>query len=41
MKAALASGLVALIICLMSSGSGHTQAAGPSTPTTRILPSEP
>src|ERR1700692_3942564 len=37
MKAALASGLAALIICLMSSGSGHAQAAGPSTPTTRIL----
>lgn len=36
MKAALASGL-ALIICLMSSGSGHAQAAGPSTPTTKIL----
>jgi hypothetical protein len=36
MKAALASGL-ALIICLMSSGSGQAQSAGPPTPTTRIL----
>jgi hypothetical protein len=36
MKAALASSL-ALIICLMSSGPGHAQPAGPPTPTTRIL----
>ena len=37
MKATLASGLVALIICLMSSGVGHAQSATPPTPTTRIL----
>jgi hypothetical protein len=36
MKAALASAL-ALIICLLSSGAGHAQAADPPTPTTRIL----
>jgi hypothetical protein len=35
-KTALASGL-ALIMCLMSSGSGQAQSAGPPTPTTRIL----
>ena len=37
MKAVLASGLAALIICLMSSGVGHAQSASPPTPTTRIL----
>jgi hypothetical protein len=37
MKGTLASGLAALIICLMSSGVGHAQSAGPPTPTTRIL----
>src|SRR6266852_9136339 len=37
MKTALASGLAALMICLMSSGVGHAQSAGPPTPTTRIL----
>jgi hypothetical protein len=37
MKITLASGLTALIICLMSSGLGHAQSAGPPTPTTRIL----
>src|ERR1700754_3565991 len=37
MKATLASGLVALIICLMGSGVGHAQSATPPTPTTRIL----
>ena len=37
MKTALASGFAALIICLMSSGVGHSQSAGPPTPTTRIL----
>jgi hypothetical protein len=37
MKTALASGLAALIICLMSSGVGRAQSAAPPTPTTRIL----
>ena len=37
MKTALASGFAALIICLMGSGVGHAQSAGPPTPTTRIL----
>jgi hypothetical protein len=37
MKATLASGLVALIICLMSSDVGHAQSAAPPTPTTRVL----
>jgi len=37
MKITLASGLGALIICLMSSGVGQAQSAGPPTPTTRIL----
>ena len=37
MKITLASSLAALIICLMGSGLGHAQSAGPSTPTTRIL----
>jgi hypothetical protein len=37
MRITLASGLAALIICLMSSGLGRAQSAGPSTPTTRIL----
>lgn len=37
MKATLASALAALIIGLTGSGAGHAQAAGPSTPTTRIL----
>ena len=37
MKTALASGLIALIICLMNSGAGHAQSASPPTPTTRIL----
>jgi hypothetical protein len=37
MKITLASGLAALLICLMSSGLGHAQSAAPPTPTTRIL----
>lgn len=37
MKITFASCLAALIICLMSSGLGHTQSATPPTPTTRIL----
>src|ERR1700688_2506656 len=37
MKLTLASGLTALIICLISSGLGHAQSAAPPTPTTRIL----
>src|SRR5215813_12155720 len=37
MKIALASGLAALVIILMSAGVGHTQSANPPTPTTRIL----
>ena len=37
MKNTFASGLAALIICLMSSGAGHAQSASPATPTTRIL----
>jgi hypothetical protein len=37
MKAAFASTLAALTICVMSSGAGHAQTAGPPTPTTRIL----
>jgi hypothetical protein len=37
MKITLASGLAALMICLMSSGLGHAQSAAPPTPTTRIL----
>jgi hypothetical protein len=37
MKTALASGLAALTIGLMSSGFGHAQSASPPTPTTRIL----
>ena len=37
MKATFVSSLAVLIICLMSSGVGHAQSAGPPTPTTRIL----
>jgi hypothetical protein len=37
MKTTLASGLIALIICLMNSSIGHAQSANPPTPTTRIL----
>ena len=37
MKITFISCLAALIICLMSSGLGHTQSATPPTPTTRIL----
>ena len=37
MKATFVSSLAVLIICLMSSGIGHAQSAGPPTPTTRIL----
>jgi hypothetical protein len=37
MKIALASGLAALMICMLSSGLGHAQSAAPPTPTTRIL----
>lgn len=37
MKAALASALAALLICLTSAGYGHAQPATPPTPTTRIL----
>jgi hypothetical protein len=37
MRAALASGLAALIIGLMSATTGHAQSATPPTPTTRIL----
>ena len=37
MKTTLASGLAALMICLMNSGSGHAQSAAPPTPTTKIL----
>jgi hypothetical protein len=37
MKIALASGLAALVICLMNSSIGHAQSASPPTPTTRIL----
>ena len=37
MKAAFASGLVALLICLLDTGAGHAQSADPATPTTRIL----
>ena len=37
MKITFISCLAALIICLMSSGLGHTQPATPPTPTTRIL----
>lgn len=37
MKAALASALAALLVCLTSAGQGHAQAAAPPTPTTRIL----
>src|ERR1700724_2864254 len=37
MKTTLASGLIALIICLINSSIGHAQSASPPTPTTRIL----
>jgi hypothetical protein len=37
MKMTLASGLAALMMCLMSSGYGHAQSAAPPTPTTKIL----
>ena len=37
MKTALASNLIALIICLMNSSIGHAQSASPPTPTIRIL----
>src|SRR5215813_3528272 len=37
MKIALASGLAALVIILMSAGVGHAQSLTPPTPTTRIL----
>jgi hypothetical protein len=37
MKTTLASGLAAMIICLMSTGVGHAQSTGPPTSTTRIL----
>ena len=37
MKAALASGLAALLVSLTSAGDGHAQPAAPPTPTTRIL----
>jgi hypothetical protein len=37
LKSTLASGLAALIICVMGSGLGHAQSAAAPTPTTRIL----
>jgi hypothetical protein len=37
MKHALVSCVVALILCLMGSGTGQAQTANPPTPTTRIL----
>jgi hypothetical protein len=37
MKITFASSLAVLIVCLLSSGLGHTQSAPPPTPTTRIL----
>jgi hypothetical protein len=37
LKSTLASGLAALVICVMGSGLGHAQSATPPTPTTRIL----
>ena len=37
MKAALASTVAALLICLTAAGRGHAQPTVPPTPTTRIL----
>jgi hypothetical protein len=37
MKNAFISCVVALTLCVMSSGAGHAQTANPATPTTRIL----
>jgi hypothetical protein len=37
MKATLASGVAALLVCLIGAGSGQAQPAVPPTPTTRIL----
>lgn len=37
MKITLASGLAALMMCLMAAGPGQTQSTTPPTPTTKIL----
>jgi hypothetical protein len=37
MKTTFASGLFALLLCLINAAPGHAQSANPPTPTTRIL----
>jgi hypothetical protein len=37
MRTAFASGLIALLMCLINAGPGHAQSANAPTPTTRIL----